>query len=97
MKIQTWLRLERGRQASLAVHLGIKPPQVGDWLSGDKMIPIVHMAAIEAYTKGEVTRQEMCPDRWQHIWPELVQEQKTPAAQQTHAQPAIEAVAIGGA
>ena len=51
------------------------------------------MAAIEAYTKGEVTRQEMCPDRWQDIWPELVQAPKDPAAQEIRAQAAIDAVA----
>jgi len=80
MKLQTWLKLERGRGASLALQLEIKPPQVADWVSGDRQVPIVHMAAIEAFTRGEVTRQEMCPDGWQKIWPELVQEPADGAA-----------------
>lgn len=71
MDLQTWLRQKRGRQTSLARHLGVKPPQVNDWISRDKPIPIRHMAAIEAYTGGEVTRQDMCPHDYQRIWPEL--------------------------
>jgi DNA-binding transcriptional regulator YdaS (Cro superfamily) len=71
MNLNEWLKQERGRQAELARHLGIKPPQVADWISHDKPVPVVHMAAIEAYTAGAVTRREMRPDDWQRIWPEL--------------------------
>lgn len=71
MKLNEWLKQERGRQAELARHLGIKPPQVADWISQDKPVPVVHMAAIEAYTEGAVTRRDMRPDDWQRIWPEL--------------------------
>lgn len=31
--------------------------------------------AIERESKGEVTRQEMCPDDWHLNWPELVSKQ----------------------
>ncbi len=71
MNLNEWLKQERGRQAELARHLGIKPPQVADWISRDKPVPVVHMAAIEAYTAGAVTRRDMRPDDWQRIWPEL--------------------------
>ena len=92
MNLSTWLKMERGRSASLAVRLGIKPPQVADWVSGDRQIPIAHMAAIEVYSGGEVTRQEMCPDRWQDIWPELIP--CMPVAHENQAQPATECVAV---
>ena len=95
MELKTWLQKERGRRSELAAYLGIKPPQVSDWTTGLQAVPIVHMAAIEAFTNGEVTRQEMCPDRWPHIWPELAQTNPA-AAQQTSAQAAPEAVAAGG-
>lgn len=39
--------------------------------SGDKPIPIQHMSAIESFTDGAVSRKEMRPDDWSHIWPEL--------------------------
>lgn len=29
------------------------------------------MSAIEAFTRGQVTRQEMLPDGWRQQWPEL--------------------------
>ena len=79
MNLNEWLRLERGRQAGLAHHLGIKPPQVADWISRDKPVPVVHMAAIEAYTGGIVTRRDMRPEDWPRIWPELANTQ--PATQ----------------
>lgn len=71
MELQDWLKQEHGRQAALARHLGIKPPQVADWISRDKPIPVVHMAAIEVFTEGEVTRRDMRPDDFSRIWPEL--------------------------
>jgi DNA-binding transcriptional regulator YdaS (Cro superfamily) len=90
MKLSDWLGLERGRSAALAEHLNIKPPQVADWISGKKPVPVTHMSKIEGYTNREVTRQEMCPDDWQGIWPELA------AAQSPPAPPAIEAIAPKG-
>lgn len=71
MNLNDWLKQERGRQTGLARHLGIKPPQVADWISQDKPVPVVHMAEIEAYTDGAVTRRDMRPTDWQRIWPEL--------------------------
>lgn len=71
MNLQDWLRQERGRQAALARQLGIKLPQVAKWAAGEKPVPIVHMAAIEEFTGGVVTRKQMRPGDWSHIWPEL--------------------------
>lgn len=39
--------------------------------SGEKAIPVNHMAEIERITEGEVTRIEMFGPGWQKIWPEL--------------------------
>lgn len=39
--------------------------------SGKKPIPIQHMTAIERFTGGAVTRQQMRPADWADIWPEL--------------------------
>lgn len=85
MKLNDWLQQRRGRQAEIARHLGIKPPQVADWISRDKPVPVVHMAEIEAYTRGEVTRRDMRPDDWHRIWPELA-----------NIQPAAPALAASG-
>lgn len=74
-KLKTWLQQERGRQAALAKHLGVSPPNVVAWSTGEKTIPMVHGAQIDLFTGGAVTRQEMFPDSWQRIWPELTDKQ----------------------
>lgn len=38
---------------------------------GRKPVPVVHGAAIEAFTGGAVTRKQLFPNDWQRIWPEL--------------------------
>ncbi len=58
--------------------------------SGEKPIPVNHMAEIERITDGEVTRIEMFGEGWQKIWPELAQ----PSAARSCA--AIEPVAAQG-
>ncbi|MDK6079677.1 YdaS family helix-turn-helix protein [Massilia varians] len=62
---------ERGRQASLARAIGAHAPDISRWADGTRPIPVVHAAAIETATGGLVTRQEMFPDEWARIWPEL--------------------------
>lgn len=78
-KLKLWLSEERGRQLALSRHLGIATPSVVSWVKGIKPIPVVHAAAIEQFTNGAVTRQDMFPDAWQRIWPELAIQQ--PAGQ----------------
>lgn len=71
MELKEWLSKERGRQAALARHLSISPVTVGEWSSGARPIPVVHMASIEAFTDRLVARRDMRPDDWGVIWPEL--------------------------
>lgn len=76
MKLREWLQKERGRAAALAKAIGAHAPDVSGWAKdpddkGHKPIPVHYGALIEKETKGEVTRQEMFPDCWQRIWPEL--------------------------
>ena len=94
MKLQTWLKLERGRGISLAAQIGFSQPTVSDWGTEKKAIPAEHCKTIERLTGGLVTCQEMRPHDWHKYWPELVQEQKDPEAQQTRAQAATQTVAV---
>ena len=71
MELKEWLSKERGRQAAIARHLSISPVTVGEWSRKERPIPVAHMAAIEAFTDGLVTRRDMRPDDWKSIWPEL--------------------------
>lgn len=71
MNLTQYLVQERGRQASLARAIGAHAPDISRWADGTRPIPIIHAAAIESATGGLVTRQEMFPDDWARIWPEL--------------------------
>ena len=69
------------------MFLKVPPSFVSKMVNGDKPIPLEHMAPIEEFTGKQVTRQEMLPDGWQTMWPELTQ------VQAAIAQPAIKKVA----
>lgn len=60
-----------GSQALLARLLGVTPAVVYQWVSGLRPVPVRYCAAIERATAGAVTRQDLRPDDWREIWPEL--------------------------
>jgi DNA-binding transcriptional regulator YdaS (Cro superfamily) len=72
MKLSEYLSKERGLTAALAKALNAHAPDVSRWADGSRPIPHKYGAGIEAFTLGEVTRQEMFPNEWESIWPELI-------------------------
>jgi len=66
----------RGALKRLSKDITAHAPDVSRWASGERPIPVHQAAAIERATGGLVTRQEMFPDDWARIWPELTE--KTP-------------------
>lgn len=75
--MSTKLAVERacqqaGCQADLARKLGVTPPMVQQWRSGTRPVPVRFCAAIESLTSGAVTRQDLRPNDWHLIWPDLV-------------------------
>ena len=64
-------------QIALAKSIGAAPSFVNQWVNGIRPIPPASCVAIERVTEGVVTREELRPDDWQDIWPELV---NSPAA-----------------
>jgi len=60
-----------GGQASLARLLGVAPPTVQQWRTGERPVPIERCVAIERATSGAVTRQDLRPDDYWLIWPDL--------------------------
>jgi DNA-binding transcriptional regulator YdaS (Cro superfamily) len=72
--LKSWMESERGRGGALARHLRVPGSFVSKMASGGKPIPVIHGAAIEQFTQGAVTRQQMFPNDWQRIWPELAEE-----------------------
>lgn len=80
MKLRAYLELERGRSASLARKLGVKPVNVSRWSSGAHPVPTHRCVQIERLTGGEVRRQDLRDDFADH-WPELAQPADAPAQQ----------------
>ena len=60
-----------GRAVQLAGAVGVTPATVSNWNSGKHPVPAELGADIERATGGQVTRQELFPDTWARIWPEL--------------------------
>lgn len=90
MLIHDYLSAERGRAASLAKTLGVKPVVISRWNSGAKPIPVERCLAIERATGGVVGRKDLRPNDWADIWPELVgSDEKQPLALDHQAQAAI--------
>lgn len=79
-----------GGLSILASKLGVSPPTVHEWKTGKRPVPVLRCVSINRVTNGIVTLQELRPDDWQKIWPELA------AAQSHQAQPATHDVAAGG-
>ncbi|MGV2862123.1 transcriptional regulator [uncultured Achromobacter sp.] len=63
-----------GSKAALARLIDALPQQIGNWLTRDKEIDPVYCARIESVLEGQVTRQQLRPDDWQAVWPELAEE-----------------------
>lgn len=63
-----------GSLAKLGTLIGVSPSTPGNWKHEGRPIPPEHCVAIEKATG--VTRQDLRPDDWQAIWPELVPSKK---------------------
>lgn len=92
--LRAWLATKRGRQVALAAYVKVRPSVVAAWVSMRRPIPIERCVAIERATAGAVTRQDLRPDDWRDIWPELADsEPKQATALASKAQAAINPVA----
>lgn len=62
MELSQWLAAERGRTMALASHLGIAAPMVSNIAAGRKQVPLDRCPAIQEFTGGAVTCEELRPD-----------------------------------
>lgn len=69
----------RGRQAALSAATGLSPAYIWQIANGIRPVPIERCVAIERATGRKVTRQDLRPDDWHLIWPELF-EASSPSA-----------------
>lgn len=75
MNLDTYLS-EVDSNAGLAKKLGVAPSLISQWRNGVRPIPFERCPQIESVTNGLVTRQELCPDNWRELWPELAEQEK---------------------
>lgn len=71
MKLNEYIKSQRGLAAKLAKDIGVFPPDISMWANGKISIPQKYGAQIEIHTNGLVTRKELFPTDWESIWPEL--------------------------
>lgn len=62
-----------GGLSALAKLLGVAPPIVYRWASGERPVPHLRCVQIEQLTNGEVTRQMLRPNDYYEMWPELIE------------------------
>lgn len=60
-----------GGVGKLAALVGVAPPTVTQWTKGERPVPPRKAVRIETATAGQVTRQQLYPDDYREIWPEL--------------------------
>lgn len=74
MDLKTYLStLERGGATLLSEKLGVSISFLSQMASGAAAISPARCVSIEQATVGAVTRQELRPDDWNLIWPELAE------------------------
>ena len=55
----------------MASKLGVSVPTVHEWKSGKRSVPVLRCVSIVNVSNGAVSLQELRPNDWQMIWPEL--------------------------
>jgi DNA-binding transcriptional regulator YdaS (Cro superfamily) len=63
MLLNQWVSEARGRGAALARRLLVPPSMVTKMASGEKQVPLDHCPLIQAFTEGQVTCEELRPDK----------------------------------
>lgn len=80
--------------SDLARGLDVSVPTVAQWCRGTRPVPIARCLAIERMTDGAVTRQDLRPDDWREIWPDIADSKPIrPTAPANQARVAIKTVA----
>jgi DNA-binding transcriptional regulator YdaS (Cro superfamily) len=71
MNLKTYIKADRGRASELAAALGVSRSYLSQMAHGQAPISPERCVDIERETDREVTRQDLRPDDWTRIWPEL--------------------------
>lgn len=72
MNFAEYLRTQRGNATHIATTLCVGNAYISQLASGYRTISPVRAVQIEKITNGLVSRQELRPDDWHLLWPELI-------------------------
>ena len=79
MNLTAYLQTPGLNKAAFAREIGVSNAMLYQFENGIRPVPPKHCPAIEKATASKVTRQELRPDDWQQIWPELARRRTKPA------------------
>ena len=71
MNLKQYIQEERGNATSLAQKLGVSLSYLSQMASGAAPTSSARAGDIFTFTDGKVTRQELRPDDFWRIWPDL--------------------------
>lgn len=71
MNLHTYIQADRGNATQLALTLDIPLSYLSQMATGDRSVSPERALAIEVATNGVVTRQELRPNDFWRIWPDL--------------------------
>ena len=71
MDLKNYLIESDTKKAEFARAINVSAALLHQWIEKIRPVAIQHCPAIEKQTDGMVTRQELRPDDWHKIWPEL--------------------------
>jgi DNA-binding transcriptional regulator YdaS (Cro superfamily) len=69
--LETFIKSERGNASRLAASIGVSLSYLSQLKDKDKTISPKRCVQIEEATDRQVTRQDLRPEDWADIWPEL--------------------------
>lgn len=71
MNLKQYIQEERGNATALAEKLGVSISYLSQMAAGKAPVSPARAGDIFKFTNGKVTRQELCPDDFWRIWPDL--------------------------
>jgi DNA-binding transcriptional regulator YdaS (Cro superfamily) len=72
VKLDDYLKLERGRLRDVANNAGLSAAFISQLALGARPVPADRAAEIERACAFNVMRWDLRPDDWHRIWPELI-------------------------
>ena len=74
MDLKNYISQNYGSAKELAKKISVAPSFLSQMAGGIRSVSPENAVAIEKATNSSVTRQDLRPDDWEMIWPELVKE-----------------------